>query len=244
MGIGTALAIGGSAILGGIMSSRATSKAASSAQAAQQSGIDAQLQMFYKSLEQYEPFYKAGVNALGDLQKAPSGAEAPMLPSPKINFEFDSNDETYKIRQEDLNKGINKQLAARGLYNSRPGLNLLADQQRRLQSEEIQNQYGRAVDQYSREYTSGMDQFNIQNALAQQNLGKYQDLVKLGAGAAGSMGQNAMNTGQGVASSYNAMTQPIMAQGQAQAGMWQDIGSMPVNMLAGYYYGNKAGLWG
>ena len=57
------------------------------------------------------------------------------------------------------------------------------------------------------------------------------------------MGQNALNTGQGISSAQTNMSKIALQQGQNQAGMWQDIGSAPVNALAGNYYGQKAGLW-
>ena len=227
--------------------SKAISSASDASSAATIYGIDAQMDMFNKSMEQFKPFYDAGVNALSGMQNAPSGAEAPTLPSPDIKFEFDPNDQMYKIQQEEGEESINRALAARGMYNSRPGINALSDFNRKLIAQETQNQYGRAVDQYGREYSSAIDKFNIENTLAQQNYGKYQDIVKLGAGAASSMGQNALSTGGGVANTAtqggNTQANLAVQQGQAQAGMWQDIGSMPTNTLANYYYAKKAGLW-
>ena len=248
VGVGT-VAVGAAASAYSADKQRSASNNAADAQErANQLGIDTQLEMFYKSLEQYKPFYNAGVNALSGMQNAPSGAEAPTLPSPDIKFEFDPNDQMYKIQQEEGEESINRALAARGMYNSRPGINALSDFNRKLIAQETQNQYGRAVDQYGREYSSAIDKFNIENTLAQQNYGKYQDIVKLGAGAASSMGQNALSTGQGVASQYgqigNAQAQGAIGAGQAQAGLAQDIGALPTNTLASYYYGQQAGLWG
>ncbi|MBW2003100.1 MAG: hypothetical protein JRI72_00585 [Deltaproteobacteria bacterium] len=273
MGVG---AIVGGAIVGGVssyMSSKSKSKAASRAANAQERaamyGIDAEMEMFNKSIELYKPFYQAGVLALGTpwsegsllhpadgadtttgtgLWGALPGAEPPILPSADIPFEFDPEDKMYKIQQEEGEKAINRALAARGLYNSRPGINALADFNRKLIAEETNRQYGRSLEKYGREYTSAIDKFNMENKAALQNYGKYLDLVKLGAGAAQSMGQSAVQTGQGVASQYAQMgrgqANALMAKGQAQAGMWQDMGTMPVNALASYYYGQKAGLWG
>lgn len=256
MAIGTlgAIALGGTALLGGVssyMSSKAQSKAAGKAMDAQSTatmyGIDTQMEMFEKSMEQFKPFYEAGVRGISGLEGAPSGAEAPSFPSPDIAFKFDPEDQMYKIQREEGERAINRILASRGLHDSRPGINVLADFNRRLIAEETQKQYGRGVEQYGREYAGAMDKFNIENVLAQQEAGKYRDIVQMGAGAAGSMGQSALQTGQGVASQYGQMggvqANALMRQGQAQAGMWQDIGTMPANILASYYYGQKADLW-
>jgi len=239
MAIGTAAAIaigiGGSTILGGIMGNDAQRSASNKAADAQAAGIDTQMQMFNRSMEQFKPFYEVGVQNINNLQHVPAGAEAPILPS-ATNFEFDPESKSYKLATEDFTKKMNQQFAARGMYNSRPALNALSEGYRRLGAAEEEKQY-------NRQYAAGMDKFNIENQLAQQTTAKYQDLVKLGAGAASSMGQNALNTGQGISSAQTNMSNIALQQGQNQAGMWQDIGSAPFNALVGNYYGKKAGLW-
>jgi len=253
MAIGTlgAIALGGSALLGlgsSYMSSKSASSTASSAtdaaSAATRYGVDAQMDMFNQSMEKFKPFYNAGLGALSKMQKLPTGAEAPTMPSPDINFEFDPENESYKIQKEDFTKSMNQQFAGRGMYNSSNALNNLSEGYRRLQAAEEDKQYGRAVDQYGRESSSAMDKFNIENKLAQQDMNRQRDIVQLGSGAASSMGQAAGQTGSSVASSYNALAntqyQGNIAQGQAQQGMWQDIGALPTNAMAQYYYGKKA----
>ena len=254
MGFTAAAVVGGAMVVGAGASylaaksqGKAAERAANAQAAASQQGIDTQLEMYYQSKTDYLPFYKAGVNALTGLQKTPSGAKAPTLPSTTIDFTFDPNDQMYKIRQEEGEEAINRALVARGLYGSRPGINALTDFNTKLIADEVSQQYGRAVDKYGRDYTTAIDEFNIENKLVGQEYGKYLDLTKLGAGAAQSMGQSAIQTGQGVATQYgqigNALAQGQLGEGQAQAGMWQDIGGLPVNALASYYYGQKAGIW-
>jgi len=238
----------GTSLLSGEVQRKSASQASDAAALATKYGVDAQTEMFNKSIEQFKPFYEAGKRGVNKLEQAKTGAQAPILPSTEIPFVFDPNDKMYKIQQEEGERSINRALAARGMYNSRPGINALADFNRKLIAEETGRQYGRAVDKYGRDYTSAIDKFNIENKIAGQEYGKYLDLAKIGTGAAGSMGQSALQTGQGVASQYqslgNTQANALYRGGQAQAGMWQDVGSIPTNTLAQYYYGKKAGLWG
>ena len=247
-------AIAGTALIGSsFLSSRSQSKAAESAAnaaaSATKKGINAQLKMYEQTREDYKPFYEAGKTALTTFEGLPAGAiKAPTLPSADIPFEFDPEDKMYKIQQEEGEKAINRALVARGLYGSRAGVNVLTDFNRKLIGDEVEKQYGRRVDKYGREYTSAIDIYNIENQIAQGKYGKYLDLTKLGTGAAIGMGGAAMQTGGQISSSYsnlgNVLARTELAKGQAQAGMWQDIGSLPVNALASYYYGKQAGLWG
>lgn len=247
VGASTVIGVGASAISANAQRS-AANKATDAASAATMYGVDAQMEQFNKAMEQFKPFWEAGVEGLKQLQRTRPGASEPQLPSTTIDFKFDPDDELYKIQQEEGEEAINRALAARNMYNSRPGINALSDFNRKLIAEETQNQYGRAVDKYNRDYTSAIDTFNIRNKLAGQEYGKWLDLTKIGAGAAQSAGAASIQTGQGVASSYNQLAntqfQGNMAAGQAQANLWQDIGSAPVNALASYYYGKKADLWG
>lgn len=187
--------------------------------------------------------HPAGGSLLGGPEATPSAGDFPTVPSPDIKFEFDPEDQMYKIQREEGEEAIEAILAKRGLHDSRPGINVLADFNRKLIAEETGRQYGRAKEQYGREYTGAIDRFNVENVLAQQHYGKYLDLVKLGAGAAGAMGQSAAQTGSQITSGYGQMQNALTQQGQAKAGMWQDIGGLPINILAANYYGQKAGLW-
>ncbi len=84
----------------------------------------------------------------------------PDLPD-QLDFEFDPNNEVHRWRQDEAAKNVNKGLMARGKYDSRAGVNALADTSMRVTSDEIDRQYGRAVDKYGRDYGRGMDLYNI-----------------------------------------------------------------------------------
>lgn len=230
------------------LSSRAQSKAAGQAVDAQTAatmyGIDAQMEMFDRSMEMFQPFYDAGIEGLKKYERMPASARAPVLPSTSIDFEFDPNDKMYKIKQQEGEEAVNRALAARGMTNSRPGINALTDFNTKLIAEETDKQYGRAVDKYGRDYTSAMDKFNIENKITQQNLGKFADLINIGSGAAGSMG-NAMNkVGGDVSSAYaelgKSSAEAEYKKGDYAAGLWQDVGSMPANLMGTYKYGKSA----
>ncbi len=84
----------------------------------------------------------------------------PDLPD-QLDFKLDENDPIYKWKQGQAEKAVNRSLASRGMYNSRPGINALAEANMRVTADEVDKQYGRALDTYGRDYGRGMDLFNI-----------------------------------------------------------------------------------
>jgi hypothetical protein len=149
----------------------------------------------------------------------------------------------YTWQQEQGEKAINRAASARGLYNSRASINALADFNRALAAEEAQRIYGRAVDEYGRQYGQQTDLFNLASQLGATRYGKVMDILNLGTGAQGAMSNAALATGQGIASNYlaggNALAQSALNQGAAQGGFWSGLGGLPQNALASQYYWNQ-----
>lgn len=208
-------------------------------------------------------------------QLAGGGELLPTVPTlaQDINMQWDPDDPVYKYKQEQLAEQVNKQLASRGLYDSRAGLDVLSDATMNLASSEIDKQYSRAVgerdyltqtaadqyslgaqrgqtlydrlygqqsDLYSRMY--GQTQTEDQRRLAllaaqgQSAQGLYSqeyqqalDLAKIGAGAATSAGQGAIQTGQGmaetIATSGVNQAQGALAQGKIASNTVSGLGS-------------------
>lgn len=218
--------------------SGSASDAANIQNAASQLGINLNLDMMDKAIKYYEPYYQTGLKGLSEYQEAPAGAEPPSYPSATIDFDFNPEDKMYKIRQEEGERAINRSLAARGMYDSRPGINALSDFNRKLIAEETQNQYNRAVDEYNRKYQTASDIFNAENALAKQNLGKWSDVANMGAGAAQNITNALTQTGGNISDLYGkqgtASALAALAQGKSRAGLSQDLASLPFNMLSDY----------
>jgi hypothetical protein len=72
------------------------------------------------------------------------------------NFKFNENDPAYRYKLEQATKAANENLAARGMYNSRAGLNLLDESGRAIMSDEYDKQYGREYSRISDLYGMGM----------------------------------------------------------------------------------------
>jgi len=241
-------------IVSGIMGASATKSAANTAAGAQISstelGVEASLEMFDKAAKVLQPYIDAGYRGLAEYEAAPSGAEAPDLPEfeGEFDFEFDPDDPTYKLQQEDLERSVNRSLAARGGYNSRMGVNALADANRRLIADETGRQYGRAVDEYGRavdeygrEYGKATDEYNIENALTQQNLNKWFALANVGRGTATATGQIGSQTGGQISQAYqsqgNALSNIYSDEGRQLSNVYQNV--VP-NAIGSAYYGTKA----
>lgn len=167
------------------------------------------------------------------------GAEKYLTQLENFKPTFDENDPTYVWRQEQAEKAVNKILAARGLYDSRVGINALADQNRALTAEESDKQY-------TRQYGKLTDLINTSMNVGKTKYGAAYDLARLGAGAASGGASSALATGTGVASTTNALgnalAQGAHNQGTIGANYISGIQSTPYNALATYNMANKA--WG
>jgi hypothetical protein len=122
-----AVAIAGSAVVSGVVSSNASKSAANAqAQAAQQSN-DTQLQMYNQTRSDQAPWRDAGQGALNRLTSASTGDNSNFFASPDYNF----------TRSEGL-RGLQQTAAARGTLGSGNALKALAQFNQGLASQ----QYG------------------------------------------------------------------------------------------------------
>lgn len=140
------------------------------------------------------------------------------------NFQFDTANPAYQQQLSEQTRALNDQLAARGMYNSRAGMNVIANADRNLMASEYDKQYQRG-------YGNLMDLFNLSNTLGQQKYNSLLDAVKIGTGAgatAGSLGNQAAGN---IQSAYGQMAGTSMASGQQQANLWSGLGAMPMNYM-------------
>jgi hypothetical protein len=113
--------------------------------------------------------------------------------------------------------------------------------------------YGQQQDLYNRQLQNTLlnnqmtqgalgQQYDVARDLYGTMYGNALNLANMGQGATGQLGNLGAQTGQGIASNYlaagNAAAQGALAQGQANAGLWNTIGNAPMNYLAAQNYMN------
>lgn len=143
------------------------------------------------------------------------------------DFKFDTEDPAYRYKTEESEKSINKALAARGLYDSRAGVNMLTESDRAITADEYDKQY-------NRKYGGLSDLFGMSSKLGETGYQSLLDAVKVGTGAssaAGQMGNQAMST---MNSSYGQLAQQGNISDANKAEFWSGLGSMPMNGMLLY----------
>jgi hypothetical protein len=193
------VAVAGATVVGGYMASKSASKAASSASAAQSRAADAQIaesqRQFDAIQELLKPYSEAGTGALAQ-QKALiglGGAEAQQQAISALE-----NSPTMQALTQQGETGILQNASATGGLRGGNVQAALAQFRPQLLSQLIQQQYS--------------------------NLGGLVSVGQNAAAGVGNAGQNSSNQiiaalgQQGAAQAGNAL-----AQGQAQAGMWNNI---------------------
>lgn len=174
----------------------------------------------------------------------------PSLSLDNFNFAFNPNDPTYQYRQGEMEKTINQAAAARGNYNSRPVINALSEGNMALTADESEKQFGRALDSYNANISTALSQYgadygratdtysagygkltdlyNMSMGTGASDYNRLIDLIKIGQGSAGTAGQGAIATGQGLASTYgqlgNSLAATQIAKGQATSDLMSNIG--------------------
>jgi hypothetical protein len=142
-------------------------------------------------------------------------------------FKFDANDPAYKYKTEEAQKSIDKALAARGLYDSRAGVNMLTESGRAITADEYEKQYGRKRSELT-------DLFNMASKLGETKYQGLLDAVKIGTGAgatAGGLGNQA--TGNLMSAYGNMGAQGNLEQARNQQ-FWSGLGAMPMNAMLLY----------
>jgi hypothetical protein len=211
------------------------------------------------------PYMAVGLDGISDLEGyKPIDPDSLTKPGelPDFDFKLDVDDEVYKHRQKSGEDAINRALAARGLYDSRAGVNALSEFNLDLMGKEVNDQFARYTTGHNADYSKVIDTFNLGRTHDLDKMGlneglyqKILDKIKIGMGGAQATGNSALttaaNTGQVTNSLMNTygnygnnMADLAINSGNNEASYWAGLGSMPSNMLAQYYWGNKAGLWG
>lgn len=124
--MGIASAIIGSAIIGGVSSSRAAKKQARAMQQGTDASIAEQRRQYDQTRKDYAPYRAAGYNALADLQQGPTGFET----SPGYEW----------VRNEGL-RDLGNQFAVRGSGGN--AMRALNEYNQNLASQEYGNWYNR-----------------------------------------------------------------------------------------------------
>ena len=195
-----AAAIVGSAVVGGVVASKASSKAAKTQERAAQDATAAQERMFQRQTELQEPFRQGGLTAQQEIMqllgiggdKAAAGYGSLGKSFGMADFEQDPG---YAFRQAEGMKALERSAAARGNLLSGSTLKGVQRFGQDLASQEYQNAFNRY-------------QVNRSNKLnpLQSLMGSGQSATNVLTGAAGQMGQNEAsniyNAGQARASGY------------------------------------------
>ena len=219
-------------LLGSSSQKKAAKKAGKYQVIANRESIAAQKAAEERARAAFAPYSELGKSAIPGLMGVdPTGGAGKLMQQLEDlggGFKFDPENPMYKFKQAETEKGINRSLASRGLYNSRAGINALSEANTRLVAEETEKQYGR-------QYGRLTDLFNMSRDLGSSRYGKQLDMTNIGMGAAGMTGQAAMRTGQGIGQAYGNLGKGLagtaMATGQAQSDMWSGLGNMPLNYM-------------
>jgi len=190
-----------------------------------------------------------------------SSAGMPRMPSLRSNVNIDmENDPIFQAQREEMLKQLNRRYASTGQYASSDAdnavvRNMLPFMQdaysRNIDTLNRENQnaltsyglgYQRQGDIYGRDTSRLMDLYNLQSNMGDRQYGRVLDMAKIGAGAAQTAGQNAMATGQGIASTYqnqgNTLANIASVNGQNQANMWGGLGAAGMGMANNYMLQN------
>lgn len=148
-----------------------------------------------------------------------------------FNFQFNETDPVIQKIRNEASKKVNQGLMARGQYDSRAGVNALAEADVGILQGDLDRQfnrystqygagrqkqldtYGQNIDWYNRKLGlnelafnrnqgKNINLYNMQNALANQRYGKDIDLTKIGQGSAAQAGQNAISAASGIGNAY------------------------------------------
>lgn len=232
-----AVAIVGSAVVGGAVASRASSKASKAQVQASQEANAAQERMFQRQTELQEPFRQGGITAQDQIMqllgiggdKTAAGYGSMAQPFGTQQFQQDPG---YAFRQAEGMKALERSAAARGNLMSGSTMKGIQRFGQDLASQEYQNAFNR----YQVERSARLNPL-------QSLMGAGQSATNVMTSAAGQMGQNQAsniyNAGQARASGYigqaNALTNALgQIAGYASAAPMN-------NAIMGYYNRGAAG---
>ena len=218
----------------------------------------ARSQAFVDQMGQMDPSIYADL----DPSRQAMQALGAMDPNVSADYEAIKNDPMYQFAMQEALRGQNRNLSAQNMLQSRAGADAVADTGMRVALNERDRIYAQNAANYGRAYGQGTDQYNMQNALAQQQYGvdtanynrgygqlqdqasmgnqlggqQYQRLMGLsgiGQSAAGQMAASNQNLASGLSSAY--MNQGnALAQGQLASGQIMGSGMANLGNALGY----------
>lgn len=214
-----ATAIVGSAIIGGVISSKAAGRAANAQIHSTDAANQTQLEMFNQTREDQQPWRDAGITALGQLGAGTKDGG-------DFNRDFTMadfvKDPGYDFRQQQGQRGVEASAAARGGVLSGGALKSLDRYNQDYASGEYQNAYNRSnSDRTSR--------FNRLSSLAGIGQTATNNVSAAGQQVAGNISDNQIGAGNARASGY-------IGQGNAMAGAAGTLGNFAISK----YYMNQA----
>ena len=214
-----AAAIIGSAVVGGVVSASASSKAAGAQTDAANAASQAQLQatsdtnalqksMYDQNRADATPWRDAGVGALNQLTglMQPNGAL-----QQKFGMQQFQTDPSYQFSLDQGNKGIEQSAAARGMQLSGATMKALQTYGQNTAASQYQDAYNR----YNNDQTT---QFNRLSGIAGTGQTATNQIANMGQNYANSVGSNSMNTANQVAGN-------MIGAGNARAGSYMATGN-------------------
>jgi hypothetical protein len=241
MAISTAAAILGSAVIGGAVSARASSKAAKTQERASDRATEAQKAALDRQIELQEPFRQGGLTAQNEImQYLGIGGDKNAPGYGSLGKSFDElyggdkfqRDPGAQFRQAESLKALERSAAARGGLLSGSTMKGITRFSQDLASQEYQNAFNR---------------FQVERAAKlnplQSLMGSGQSAANVMTGATGQFGQNEAaniyNAGQARASGYVGQANAL---NQALGGITNYMVQAPVNQaMIDYYKRTPAG---
>lgn len=232
-----AVAVGGGAIVGSLVSSDASRSAANKQSDAANNASQMQWNEFDKNQQNLQPYMNIGTNAINPMYRSMGlNADGSRDMSNPLNqqFSFNPGDLTktpgYQFAFTQGMQGINNSSAAKGLGMSSANMRDAARFATGLADQTYGDQYNRALNTYQTNYNSaannaarmaGLVQMGQNSAAGVGNMGMQTamnsgNLLTQGANAqaAGQIGQaNALNNGIGTMSNYLMMNQMLNKMG-------------------------------
>ena len=143
------------------------------------------------------------------------------------NFRFDTNNPAYQQKLNEQLRVLNSQLAARGLYGSRSGLDVIDDATRRLVADEFERQYARG-------YTNLQDLYNMATQRGQIGYNALLDAAKMALGSASTAGGLGNQAAGQLQSAYGQMAQHALINAQNQANLYGGLAGIGMGGINNY----------
>ena len=135
-----------------------------------------------------------------------------------------ANNPYYQFQQQQAKKGIETNLAARGLQSSRAGLNMLSDAEQKLTANMVNDRYAKLTNQYNTLTSQDNSQYN-----------RLAGLANIGVGAAAAQTGSAQAYGtqasQAASDAGTSQANALLNQGQIKANKYNQIGGMVQNAI-------------